>query len=121
MLIACHQHVTSTRNSTRRLISSYSMSDKIHDQIIYFDRFTNFSDAWYIHSLRMNRNAFARLCYLLCVIGALVDSRHIRVEEKVAMFVNILAHHHKNCTIKLNFLRSWETISRHSHTILNAI
>ena len=37
------------------------------------------------------------------------------------MFVNILAHHQKNCNIKFEFMRSGETVSRHFHAVLNAV
>lgn len=35
------------------------------------------------------------------------------IDEQVAMFLYILAHHHKNRVIKGNFGRSGETVSRY--------
>ncbi|KAF5952622.1 hypothetical protein HYC85_010566 [Camellia sinensis] len=37
------------------------------------------------------------------------DSKHVVLEEKVAMFLSVLGHHHKNRTVKFNFMRSGET------------
>ena len=37
------------------------------------------------------------------------------------MFLHILAHHEKNRTIKTNFLRSGEIVSRIFNKVLNAV
>ncbi|KAK3173975.1 hypothetical protein Dsin_032566 [Dipteronia sinensis] len=44
----------------------------------------------------MDRNAFAILCDLLKTRGGLLDDGNVTIEEQVATFVNILAHHNKN-------------------------
>ena len=76
ILVACKHHLSS---SQRRSIARYSMREKIEDQLKHLDRLINFSDAWCVDNLRMNRNAFSRLCYLLRENGGLVYSRHVRV------------------------------------------
>ena len=43
------------------------------------------------------------------------------VEEMVAMFLIILAHHHKNRVIKFHFHRSGRTVSKYFHECLKAI
>ncbi|KAF7807194.1 hypothetical protein G2W53_039355 [Senna tora] len=46
--------------------------------------------------LRMYRNTFDRLCFMLDEIGGLKPTKHMLVDEQVAMCLNILAHHAKN-------------------------
>ena len=74
-----------------------------------------------VEQLRMDRNTFGILCSLLRSIGRLKDTRHVKVEEKVALFLHILAHHVKNRVIKFRFLRSGETVSRHFNVVLKAV
>ncbi|KAK2649612.1 hypothetical protein Ddye_017101 [Dipteronia dyeriana] len=69
----------------------------------------------------MDRNAFAMLCELLKTRGGLLDDGNVTIEEQVATFVNILAHHTKNRSVQVRFYRSGETISRHVHRVLRAL
>ncbi|KAH6828591.1 hypothetical protein C2S53_006589 [Perilla frutescens var. hirtella] len=69
----------------------------------------------------MSRNAFSRLCYLMEHIGGLVHSRYVSVEEKVAMFLSIVAHHKKNRIVKYDFTRSGQTVSKYIHMVLKAL
>ncbi|KAK2645615.1 hypothetical protein Ddye_020810 [Dipteronia dyeriana] len=69
----------------------------------------------------MDRNVFAMLCELLKTRGELLDDGNITIEEQVATFVNILAHHTKNRIIQVRFYRSDETISRYVHRVLRAL
>ncbi|KAH6769918.1 hypothetical protein C2S52_014721 [Perilla frutescens var. hirtella] len=69
----------------------------------------------------MSRNAFSRLCYLMEHIGGLVHSRYVSVEEKVAMFLSILAHHKKNRIVKYDFTRSGQIVSKYIHMVLKAL
>lgn len=74
---------------------SYNIIGRLHSQRNHLHRIIELGDTQCIINLRMNRNAFARLCYLLTHAGELSKSRYVRVEEKVAMFLSILAHHKK--------------------------
>ena len=58
------------------------------------------SDIACMEQLRMNRHTFTMLCSMLCTIGKLKDSKYVDVEEMVALFLHILAHHVKNRVIK---------------------
>ncbi|KAK0576518.1 hypothetical protein LWI29_018811 [Acer saccharum] len=69
----------------------------------------------------MDRNAFAMLCELLKTRGGLLDDGNVTIEEQVATFVHILAHHVKNRSIQVRFYRSGETISRYVHRVLLAL
>ncbi|KAL3533032.1 hypothetical protein ACH5RR_006553 [Cinchona calisaya] len=75
VLIGCNHHLNYL---CRRSIVRYSLGEKLENQIKHLDRLIQFSDAWCVDNLRMNKNAFARLCYLLRENGGLVDSRHVK-------------------------------------------
>jgi hypothetical protein len=70
---------------------------------------------------RMDRNAFSKLCNMLEARGGLKATKHMLIDEQVAMFLYILAHHVKNRIIKRQFRRSGETISRHFKSVLHAV
>ncbi|XP_073015840.1 uncharacterized protein [Primulina eburnea] len=95
--------------------------ERINAQVNHLRRIIDIGDVQCIVNLRMTRNAFARLCYLLTHVGGLVESRYIRVEEKVAMFLSILAHHKKNRVIGHDYLRSGHTVSTHFHEVLRCV
>ncbi|XP_040362735.1 protein ALP1-like isoform X2 [Rosa chinensis] len=79
------------------------------------------SDVRCINSLRMDRHTFSILCSMLRTSGKLRDTRNVSVDEMVAMFLHILAHHEKNRIIQDRFLRSGETISRYFNVVLRAV
>lgn len=79
------------------------------------------SESTCFNQLRMSRATFVRLCGMLETIGGLKPTKNMLVDEQVAIFVNILAHHVKNRAIQFQFGRSGESISRHFHTVLNAM
>ncbi|KAH6771254.1 hypothetical protein C2S52_016057 [Perilla frutescens var. hirtella] len=109
---------------TRRLeqhVRRYSMIDRIPNQVNHLRRLVNLGDADCVATLRMTRNEFSRLCYLMEHAGGLVNSKYVSVEEKVAMFLSILSHHKKNKIFKYNFMRSGQTVSKHIHVVLKAL
>ncbi|KAG6511314.1 hypothetical protein ZIOFF_029373 [Zingiber officinale] len=87
----------------------------------HLHRIIEIGDVQCVLNLRMNQNTFARLCYLLTHVGGLVESRYVRIEEKVAMFLSILAHHKKNRVAGHDYIRSGHTISTHLHEVLRSI
>jgi hypothetical protein len=70
---------------------------------------------------RMDRNAFNNLCNMLEARGGLKATKHMLVDEQVAMFLYILAHYVNNRIIKRQFRRSRETISRHFKNVLHVV
>ncbi|KAK2405353.1 hypothetical protein QL285_054599 [Trifolium repens] len=88
---------------------------------VHFRRIIYVSDLACIENTRMDRAAFHKLCDMLQVIGGLHPTRHMCVEELVAMFLHILAHHVKNRMIRRQFVRSGETISRHFINVLLSV
>ena len=85
------------------------------------DSLTKGSDTNCIWELRMCRNTFAHLCEVLRTRGGMRPNGRATVEEQVAIFLNILAHHTKNRSIQVRFCRSGETVSRNYHQVLTAI
>ncbi|KAJ8749125.1 hypothetical protein K2173_013732 [Erythroxylum novogranatense] len=69
----------------------------------------------------MDRRTFGILCEMVRDIGGLKDTKNSSLEEIVASFLYVLAHHKKNRTISLLFHRSGKTISRHFNRCLLAI
>ncbi|KAL8542394.1 hypothetical protein ACS0TY_003313 [Phlomoides rotata] len=106
------------RNVRRR---RYTVLDKIPGQMRNMHDLVNVSDDDCKDQLRMDRSSFHKLCGLLRTFGGLKSSRNIGVEEKVAMFLSILAHHTKNRCVKFRFKRSGQTVSKHFNHVLNCI
>lgn len=78
------------------------------------------SDTTCFNQIRMYRVTFDKLCHMLETIGGLKATKNMLVDEQVAMFLHILAHHVKNRVIQFEFGRSGETISRYFNVVLNA-
>ncbi|KAL3532968.1 hypothetical protein ACH5RR_006489 [Cinchona calisaya] len=98
-----------------------SKEEKRVERIQYLFRLVSENDAACISQLRMDRRTFTMLCEMIRDIGGLRDTRNMTLEEIVAMFVYVLAHHKKNRTVAHKFLRSGETVSRHFNQCLLAV
>ncbi|CAL5336749.1 unnamed protein product [Camellia sinensis] len=84
-------------------------------QIGHLNRLVNDSDINCHDQLRIDRRTFMLLCGLVRSVG-LSDSKYVVLEEQVAMFFNVLAHH-----TKFNFMRSGPTVSKHFNNVLKAV
>ncbi|KAH6756612.1 hypothetical protein C2S53_001793 [Perilla frutescens var. hirtella] len=82
---------------------------------------TKMSDAICISELRMDRRTFTILCELARDVGGLKATRNSSLDEIMAIFLYVLAHHKKSRTISLLFHRSRETVSRQFNLCLRAI
>lgn len=110
------------RRVTSGANQSYSLIHKIPKQIEHLHEIIALDDITCIDNLRMNRDAFLRLCYLLENSGGLQPGRNASsIHEQVAMFLAILGHHKKNRIVKHNYKRSGRTVSKNFHAVLNAI
>lgn len=58
---------------------------------------------------------------MLRTIGRLDDSKYVPLEEQVALFLNIVAHHTKNWITHNAFKRSGWTISEYVHKVLKGV
>ncbi|KAJ9535814.1 hypothetical protein OSB04_un001034 [Centaurea solstitialis] len=94
---------------------------RFQTRLIKIQRITRESDIVCTNELQMDRNVFAILCELLKTRGGLLEDGEVTIEEQVAIFVNILAHHTKNRCLQVRFYRSGETISRYVHRVLSAL
>ncbi|XP_070015065.1 uncharacterized protein [Nicotiana sylvestris] len=69
----------------------------------------------------MDRSAFHILATLAKDVGGLTNSTNMSSSEKLAMFLNILAHHEKNRSIKVDYIRSGWSVSQAFNECLRAI
>ncbi|XP_058111720.1 uncharacterized protein LOC131255041 [Magnolia sinica] len=79
------------------------------------------SDRDCVTQLRMNRATFFDLCTQLHEKAVLRDTRRVSHEEHSIMFLRTLGHSVRNRVIGHRFIRSGETVSRHFHSVLDAI
>ncbi|KAK6158944.1 hypothetical protein DH2020_006258 [Rehmannia glutinosa] len=125
-LLVCYfylRHIRSRRNRRiqRRARARYSMIARNPAQIDHMHALIHDTDPNFIQQLRMDRNTFARLCFLLENIGGLQRTRHVQISEQVAIFLSVLSRHKKNMVVKFDFKRSGYTISTHFNTVLKAV
>ncbi|XP_012858855.1 PREDICTED: uncharacterized protein LOC105977997 [Erythranthe guttata] len=102
-------------------LARYNLISRIPAQVAHLRRIINISDADCIENLRMSRNAFSRLCYLLESVGGLTDTRNVTIHEKVAIFLTVLGHRGKNQILKQDFVRSGYTVSKYFHEVLDKL
>ncbi|KAJ9553695.1 hypothetical protein OSB04_017740 [Centaurea solstitialis] len=69
--------------------------------------------------LRMSRDAFIQLCDHFKTKGWLTDSRHISVEEKMAIFLMVIGHNQRYRVLKNRFQHSTQTIHKIFHEVLD--
>ncbi|KAF6149041.1 hypothetical protein GIB67_018619, partial [Kingdonia uniflora] len=72
-------------------------------------------------SLRMNKDAFVSLCGHFRARGWVIDSQHIDVEQKMAIFLETIAHSVRNHIMKQKYQHSGVTISRCFHEVLRGM
>ncbi|KAL8481947.1 hypothetical protein ACS0TY_028188 [Phlomoides rotata] len=109
------------RQNKRKRGITYSMIERLPSQAVNLGRLIGGNQIDCYDNLRMDRNAFGRLCVILKNRGGLVDGKHVSVEEQVAMFLSILAHHKKNRVVRFNHQRSGQTVSHYVNAVLLAV
>ncbi|KAL8523653.1 hypothetical protein ACS0TY_013574 [Phlomoides rotata] len=115
LIISQHQ-----KNKRKRDVR-YSMIERMPDQATHMGRLVFGHQSDCLENLRMDRNAFGRLCYLLRNRGGLIDGKFVSVEEQVAVFLSVLGHHKKNRVVKFDHKRSRQTISHYIHLVLRSV
>ncbi|XP_021716148.1 protein ALP1-like [Chenopodium quinoa] len=106
-------------NNSQRLEGKKRMRRRL--RLSNLNRFIGESDDVCRKHLRMDRFTFNKLCEMVKGIGGLSRTRHMSVEEIVAIFLYILAHHKTNRYVGAYFYRSGETVSRQFHLCLKAV
>ncbi|RXH73773.1 hypothetical protein DVH24_016595 [Malus domestica] len=94
---------------------------RVYKQLEYLHGLIYESDVTCIAELRRDRRSFHRLCQVLVTRGQLRATRNVSIEEMVALFLYILAHHLKNRTVNHHFRRSSRTISKYFHECIKAM
>ena len=87
----------------------------------YVQEILNGNRAHCLEILRMNKQAFLRICEHFKNKTCLKDSRYIKVEEKKAMFLMTLNHNVRNHVTKRRFNHSTQTIHHYFHEVLEAM
>ncbi|KAF6138760.1 hypothetical protein GIB67_040892 [Kingdonia uniflora] len=72
-------------------------------------------------TLRMNKGMFVSLCGHFRVNKWVKDSQHIDVEQKMAIFLETIAHVVGNCIMKQKYQHLGETISKCFHKVLRGM
>ncbi|XP_057807535.1 uncharacterized protein LOC131022141 [Salvia miltiorrhiza] len=121
LLVACLAKFNTKKRKRGLGTIKYDIISRIPDQEKHLARIIGTNDMDCIANLRMDRRTFRRLCRVLRERGGLVDRKYVTVEEQLAMFLSVLAHHKKNKVVRFDFWRSGQTISRYIHVVLGAI
>ncbi|KAF7803030.1 protein ALP1-like [Senna tora] len=117
----CLMHEALTIGVHRNRLPSRSYTLDFHEKRAHLRNLVYSNDSNCYNVLRMYRATFDRLCSMLDEIGGLKPTKHMLVDEQVAMCLNVLAHHAKNRVIQWNFGRSRSTISKYFKAVLKAI
>ncbi|KAJ8774298.1 hypothetical protein K2173_009729 [Erythroxylum novogranatense] len=115
ILLASEASLFSYRPRVRRYLHNFYANRD------YLRRILHDNDESCISMVRMNRQAFFKLCEMLESMGGLKTTKNMLIDEQVGIFLHIIAHHVKNRVIGRNFRRSGETVSRCFHNVLNAV
>ncbi|KAL1548831.1 hypothetical protein AAHA92_17015 [Salvia divinorum] len=125
VIVAIMLYMRSRRRGKRvnRLLTRapFQRLSRIPEQVRHMNRLKGVTDIACFDNLRMDRNTFGRLCFLLRQTGELVDGNFVKIEEQIAMFLGVLAHHKKNRVVKFDFWRSGFTVSKYVHAVLRAV
>ncbi|GMP67124.1 hypothetical protein CsSME_00027218 [Camellia sinensis var. sinensis] len=89
-------------------------------QLNHLNRLVRDNDIDCHEQLRMDRHTFMWLCELIRTKGV-SNSKYVVLEEKVAMFLTVLGHYHKNRNVKFNFMRSSQIVSKYFNDVLKAV
>lgn len=84
-------------------------------------RLVSVTDTDCLVNLMMDRNAFGRLCTLCRRLVTLRDRRSIYIEQRVVIFLSVLAHHKKNRVTRFDFLHLGQIVFYYVHEVLRAI
>ncbi|XP_030444318.2 uncharacterized protein LOC115666804 [Syzygium oleosum] len=72
-------------------------------------------------TFRMERHVFLNLCDLMKARGWLADSRYIRVDEQVGIFLSMISHKNSNRDLCERFQHLGQTISKYFAKVLQAV
>ena len=93
-------------------------TDSALKEFAYVQEILNGNPAHCLEILRMNKQAFLRICEHFKNKTWLKDSRYIKGEEKMAMFLMTLNYNVRNRVTKRRFNHSTQTIHHYFHEVL---
>ncbi|KAL8534205.1 hypothetical protein ACS0TY_010273 [Phlomoides rotata] len=121
VIINRYRNTSQFRGLNVENVRRYRMTNRIPQQIEHMSELVEMSDTDCFDNLRLNWEAFNRLCYLLRHMGRLVDGRYVTVGEQVALFLSVLSLHSKVRVVRFHFKRSGQTIHTYFHNVLRAV
>lgn len=113
-------HSIAQRHYQRYILRSTPV-ERVFVQNEYHNRLVYDTNLACLEELRMDRLAFVKLCGMPRTTGQLQETKNMDIEEMVAIFLHILAHHIKNRIVKNRLNWSGETISRHFDAVLRVV
>ena len=116
ILLCCYWLNLASNRIGRAIDNDSEMSGHQHTQELLHGTSTQCKDL-----MRLSREAYVLLCNHFRRNNWLQSSRHISVEEKMAMFLTTIAHNKRFRIIKRRFQHSTETVHRCFHEVLNAM
>lgn len=94
--IMCMMYLALERHYRKYLLKNEPEANRDVIRHVILRRLIYSNDLTCFENLRMDRYSFNKLCLMLHTTGKLKDSKNMRVDEMVAMFLFILGHHKKN-------------------------
>ncbi|XP_041990655.1 uncharacterized protein LOC121805779 [Salvia splendens] len=121
----CILHMIFSKVSKKRrraeFALAYDILNRVPMQIQRLNRLVGVTDTDCLVNCRMDRNTFGRLCSLFTELGMLRVRRFVGIEEQVAIFLGVIAHHKKNRVVRFDHWRSGNTVSFYVHEVLAAV
>ncbi|XP_022682152.1 protein ALP1-like [Setaria italica] len=108
-------------SNKRQRITYGPMEERDKSRIEYLNTRIYKDDTTCTKMIRLKRISFFQLCQVLRERSLLRDTKHVCIEEQVAMFLNTVGHNLRNRLVGTNFNRSGETVSRYFGLVLHAI
>ncbi|KAL0309141.1 UNVERIFIED_CONTAM: hypothetical protein Sradi_5856400 [Sesamum radiatum] len=109
---------------SRRVLALIALQQIVDEVVVALTiciQVSSSNDETCLRNLRMDGNAFGRLCYMLEQSGGVRPTKNVSMPEQVAMFLSVFSHHKKNCVVKHDFIRSGRNVSKHFHVVLHAV
>ena len=95
--------------------------ERANVRVVNMNQMVWMDDTTFINNVRMDKRAFRKLCDMLHIHGGLRSSKNMEMDEMVASFLHVLAHHAKNRVVARQLAWSGESISRNFNAVLHAI
>ncbi|KAF6167107.1 hypothetical protein GIB67_041362 [Kingdonia uniflora] len=92
-----------------------------HSKSEFLNDLLDGDDDQFCEMFRMDKHVFYKFCEILRQKDLLHDTSGMKIEEQVAIFLNVIGHNERTRVIQERYQHSGETISRHFNNVLKAI